>query len=306
MKWVFNLGQDTRKSWNRFWFDSRSDEGLAILGIYRICFAFVMLFSYVSRIPDIGFFYSDDGILPAAYRVTVDLFRYRVTPLDAVQSLGTLQALHALFLLTLLSFALGFFTRTSAILSYLLHMMFLNRNMAVQFGLDTVGTFFLFYFCFAASGARYSLDAWLWPARRQRQGVISHVVWRLMQVQVCVIYGYSGLDKLKGTRWWDGSALWDVLSAGSLQRFDMSFVAHAPILIATVVYVVLLWEVYFPVLIWVPRWRLPMLAFGVMMHVGIIVFMNLPSFGLLMIANYALFLREDEIRLGLRRLRIVA
>jgi hypothetical protein len=180
-------------------------------------------------------------------------------------------------------------------------MVFLNRNLAVQFGVDTIGTFFLLYLCFAESGARYSLDAWLRP-RERRQTTLSHVAWRLMQLQVCVIYGYSGMEKLKGVRWWDGSALWDVLSAGNLQRWDMSFVAHAPLVIATVVYLVLLWEVYFPVLVWVPRTRLPVLFFGVLMHVGIFVFMNLPSFGFLMISLYVLFLTEDEIARGFRGL----
>jgi hypothetical protein len=303
MRWIFSLGKEAANSWNRFWFDSRSDEGLAVVGFYRICFALVMLFAYVSRIPDLTFFYSNQGILPATFRVTVDMFRYRVTPLDYVNSLFVLQLLHSVFLLTLVSLALGFCTRASAILAYVLHMVFLNRNMAVQFGVDTIGTFFFLYCCFAQAGARYSVDAWLRPAARRSQTLIGHVAWRLMQLQVCIIYGYSGLDKLKGTRWWDGSAFWDVLSAGGLQRFDMSFVAHAPIVIATVVYVVLIWEVYFPVLVWLPRVRLPMLAFGVAMHLGIFVFMNLPSFGFLMIANYVLFLREGEIHAGLSWLR---
>jgi hypothetical protein len=303
MGWLFGIGKEAADGWNRFWFDSRTDEGLAVLGFYRICFALVMLFTYVSRIPDLTFFYSDQGILPASFRVTVDMFRYRVTPLDYVNSPLALQLLHTAFLLSLVSLAAGFCTRASAIVAYVLHMVFLNRNMAVQFGVDTIGTFFFFYLCFAQAGARYSVDAWLRPASRRSQTVIGHVAWRLMQLQVCIIYGYSGLDKLKGTRWWDGSAFWDVLSAGGLQRFDMSFVAHAPIVIATVVYVVLLWEVYFPVLVWIPRLRLPMLAFGVAMHLGIFVFMNLPSFGFLMIVNYVLFLRAEEIRSAVSWLR---
>jgi hypothetical protein len=117
-----------------------------------------------------------------------------------------------------------------------------------------------------------------------------------MQLQVCVIYGFSGLTKLQGVRWWDGSALWDIFAAGGLQRWDMSFVAHVPIVIASAVYLVLLWEIYFPALIWAPRLRLPMLAFGVFMHIGIFLFMNLPSFGFLMISLYVLFLKEEEIK----------
>ena len=124
-----------------------------------------------------------------------------------------------------------------------------------------------------------------------------------MQIQVCVIYGYSGMEKIKGWRWWNGSALWDVLSAGNMQRWDLSFVAHMPVVIAAMVYVVLAWEIYFPVLIWVPKLRLPMLAFGVAMHIGIFLFMNLPSFGFLMMTLYLLFLSEKELQLGLSGLK---
>ncbi|MGZ3717304.1 MAG: HTTM domain-containing protein [Bdellovibrionota bacterium] len=294
----FKWGQDVAAGWNRFWFDSRSDSDLVLLGLFRLCFAAVMLFCYSSRTFDLGFFYSEDGILPSAHRVTVEMYRFRPTPLDGVSSIAALQGRHALCLLSLLALSLGFYTRVAAVAGYVLHMVFLNRNLAVQFGVDTIGTFFLLYLCFAQCGARYSLDSWLRPRARRQTG-LSHVAWRLMQLQVCIVYGYSGMEKLKGSRWWDGSAFWDVLSAGNLQRFDMSFVSHVPIVIATVVYVVLLWEVYFPALVWVPKLRLPMLAFGVAMHIGIFLFMNLPSFGFMMISFYILFLKEQEILRGL-------
>ena len=299
---LFKLGRAAGNGWSRFWFDSRSDSELPMLAVFRISFSAVMLFSYFSRTFDLEFFYAEDGILPSAYRVTVELFRFRPTPLDGVNSLLLLQGLHAFFLFCLFCLMLGLFTRWSAVTSYVLHMIFLNRNMAVQFGVDTIGTFFLLYLCFAQSGARLSIDAFVRP-RKRAQTTLSHVMMRLMQIQVCVIYGFSGMEKLKGTRWWDGSAFWDILSAGNLQRWDMSFVANMPVVIATVAYAVLLWEVYFPVLVWVPRLRLPMLAFGVAMHLGIFVFMNLPSFGFLMIANYILFLKEEEILWGLNRLK---
>jgi hypothetical protein len=109
------------------------------------------------------------------------------------------------------------------------------------------------------------------------------------------VFFFSGAVKHRGVGWGAGSALWDVFSAGHLQRFDMSFVAHVPVLLPGAAYLLLLWELYFPVLAWLPRTRLPMLAFGVLLHLGIFLFMNLPSFGFLMISLYLLFLKESEI-----------
>jgi hypothetical protein len=183
-------------------------------------------------------------------------------------------------------------------------MLFLNRNLSAMFGVDMIGTFFLLYLCFANTNGRYSLDAYLGRGVKKHSWY-SHVAWRLMQLQVCVVYGFSGLEKCKGTRWWDGSALWDVLSMGNLQRWDLSFVAHAPVLLAAGVYVVLFWEIYMPVLVWVPRLRLPMLLFGTFMHLGIFLFMNLPGFGFMMISLYLLFLKKEEIEAGVGRTRAI-
>ena len=182
--------------WNRFWFDSRSDSQLTTLGLFRICASSVLLFTYVSRMPDLGFFYSEGGILPSAYRVTVELFRYRPTPLDGVWSITALEGLHVLLLLFLFSLMLGFGTRFAAIGAYFLHMCFLNRNVAVQFGVDTVGTFFLFYLCFTQCGARFSLDAKLFP-RERRQTMISHgcgEVGRDRRLAHTTLTGCDGVD----------------------------------------------------------------------------------------------------------------
>lgn len=300
--WLHDQLRLLARGWNYFWFDSRSDAQLTNLAIFRLCFCSVMFFFYFTRAFDVEFFYSGGGILPYWHAKHLEFFRYHPTVFGDSTPLWVLQACHSLFLGCLLAQALGLFTRYTSIATYLLHLMFLNRNLSAMFGVDMIGTFFLLYLCFADSNGRYSLDSALGRGAKH-QSWHSHIAWRLMQVQVCVVYGFSGLEKCKGTRWWDGSALWDVLSMGNLQRWDLSFVAHAPILLAAGVYLVLFWEIYMPVLVWVPRLRLPMLVFGTFMHIGIFLFMNLPSFGFMMISLYLLFLEKEEVEAGLKRAR---
>jgi hypothetical protein len=291
-------------AWNRFFFTSRTDDTLAILGLFRIVFSLVMVFCYASRIPDLLYFFGEWGILSSDHRNSLSLSDYRWVLFGGSAPDWAVHALHGLFLGSLVCLAVGLMTRTSAIIVYLLQISFLHRNMGVVFGVDMISTYFFLYLVFAQSGARFSLDSLI----RRRQGLteethgwVSHLSWRLMQIQLCVIYAFSGWEKLKGTRWWDGSALWDVLSIGNMQRWDLSFVAHAPLLLALSVYVVLLWEIYFPVLVWLRKFRLPMLFFGFIMHVKIILFMNLPSFGAMMISLYILFLKPHEIQYLLAR-----
>lgn len=289
-------------AWNRFWFDSRSDQQLLPLAVFRIAFYSVMFFFYFTRAFDVEFFYSDSGLLPDSYRMNLEYFKFHPTIFSGIENVPVLHAMHSLFLVLLLFCAIGFFTRFATIGAFLLHLMFLNRNMTVMFGVDMIGTFYMLYMCFANSNAYFSLDSKIRPAAKI-QTEASHIALRLMQIQLCVVYGYAGLEKLKGVRWWDGSALWDVLSMGNMQRWDLSFVSHAPIALATGVYVVLFWEIYFPILIWVKKLRNPMLLFGVGMHVGIFLFMNLPSFGAMMISLYILFLDPEDLARALRRIQ---
>lgn len=290
------------KAWNQFWFESKDNSTLLPLSLFRIAFCLVMFFFYFTRVFDVEFFYTNSGIMPDWHSKNLELLRYHPTFLSNTLSVGLINALHSILLLSLLFQAAGLFTRPAAILTYILHMAFLNRNMSVMFGVDMIGTYFLLYLCFADSNAYFSIDKRMGRSITS-QSLKSHITWRLMQIQLCVVYAYSGLEKLKGTRWWDGSALWDVLSMGNLQRWDLSFVAHFPIVLAAMVYVVLIWEIYFPVLVWVPRLRLPMLLFGVLMHIGIFLFMNLPSFGFMMISLYILFLKKEEIEAAIRYVR---
>jgi hypothetical protein len=286
-------------AWENFWFDSKSDDVLTTLAAFRIAFCGVMFVCYFARAFDVDFFYTGNGIMPLWHKESIDYFRYHPTIFSNEMNPYWIHGAHTLLLGFILAQAFGFATRVSSIGAYFLHLMFANRNMPVMFGVDMIGTFFFFYLCFANSNARWSIDKLLgWQAKTQSG--LSHIAWRLMQLQVCIIYGYSGLEKMKGTRWWDGSALWDVLTIGNMQRFDLSFVAHVPFLLAAAVYIVLLWEIYFPALVWQKKTRLPILAFGVFMHIGIYVFMNLPSFGFMMMSLYLLFLRREEVEAGVR------
>lgn len=282
------------KKWNYFWFDSMKEENLFTLSVFRIVFSLVMFFFYLSRTPDLKFFYSDQGIITGEFLQSLDLFKYNWGILFHYNSLQLIYLLHGIFLVSIFLVMVGFLTPVSSAVAYFLHLTFLHRNMTVMFGCDMIGTFYFLYMCFAKTNREFSLDARL-GFFQGRQRWIQHIAFRLMQIQICVVYWYAGLEKLKGVRWWDGSALWDVLSISDMIRWDMSFVAHLPFLLAIGSYSVILWEMFFPFMVWRPVVRLPYLTYGVLMHIGIIVFLNLPGFGLLMMSTYVLFLKKKEI-----------
>jgi hypothetical protein len=124
------------------------------------------------------------------------------------------------------------------------------------------------------------------------------MAYRLCQIQVCVIYGYSGLKKLKGQVWWAGDALWNSLADPQLARWDFSWLAHFALPLTGLTFLTLAWEIYFPAMVWVRPIRKPVLMIGVFLHLGIAIGLNLPFFAALMISTYLLFLDRETLTHG--------
>jgi hypothetical protein len=277
------------RAWSRFWFESRA---YAPMRVFRTALGGLLFVFYSIRTADLEFFFGEKGILPLAVMREVMPLAYQPSIHHFFPGDMALWGAHALFLASLLALALGFRPRLAAGIAFVLHVSFLHRNLGTAFGIDLISTFFLLYLSFAAY-------------RPGSGGMLGSMAYRLCQIQVCVIYFYSGLHKLKGLHWWRGEAIWDVLANAQLARWDFSWVSAYPLAIVAATYVTLLWEAYFPVLVWLPRLRYPMLALGVALHVGIAVAVNIPFFGLLMIVSYAVFLRpRHAIRLETARYRI--
>lgn len=124
--------------------------------------------------------------------------------------------------------------------------------------------------------------------------VTGSMFYRICQLQVCLIYGFAGLDKVKGSSWWRGDAIWMIFANTQRATVDLSWLGHFPAVLAFMTYATLFFEVYFPVIVWFrPVGRAIALGFGLLMHCGIALTMGLVSFSSLMVSTYSLFLDAD-------------
>jgi len=302
------LLKEAKARWDDFWFQT-NENYLFGMGIFRIIFGAALFFYYLSRQEDIAFLYSDLGIMPRSFLNTLDIVPYRWSILDFVNDLNILNGLHVLLLVFCAAITVGLFTRVAAIGAYFLALSFYYRNPVAVFGVDTISIIYFFYLIFSRAGEKYSIDSILFKSLLAKSSgfvyewkrTIGFLAYRLMQIELCIIYTYSGLHKLRGYSWWDGSAFWKVMTMSNFQRWDLSIVTHAPFILAIMAYSVILWEIYFSVLICSRKIRYYVLFYGAMMHVGIIVFMNLPTFGLMMMGIYFLFIDGDDIQLWVRK-----
>jgi len=295
--------QNLWQRWNLFWF---GPVPLYNLAVFRILLCFNLVVMYLNRQGDVSLFYTDQGILPRslAHAVLPEGFRpfafYSFWP-DRFEPW-----VHAFYVFLLILMGLGVVGRLFSLIAVFLHLAFLYRNYGVAFGADQIATTFLLYLALTQSYSRLSVLEW-WKRKKStapiQEDLWTSVFYRMIQIQLCLVYVYSGMEKLKGMSWWDGTAVWSVLANSQMVIGDLTWMRHLPLLIVFISFTTILFEVYFPVLVWVKPLRKYFLMAGVLFHVGIGTVMALWSFAFLMISPYVLFLSEETVKATIEKLR---
>ena len=222
---------------------------------------------------------------------------------------GWMTFTHLVIVLIIGLFTIGFCTRITAVLTWLLAMCYMHRSPITVFGCDVMMNILLFYLMIGPSGAALSVDRLIrrwWQKRQARlQGqpepewsdpqpmASANLALRLLQIHLCIIYLSSGTSKLTGGTWWNGTAIYYTVAnyEFSLLRFAffdsaLRFICQQRWLWETMMaagsYFTLVLEIGFPFLIWNRRLR-PFLVVGaLMLHAGIAIFMGLFAFQMFM------------------------
>ena len=294
--------------WNKFWF---SPKDLRPLAAMRILMCGTLLYTYIIRgLFNMNYF---NGHWMVPREQALDLLQEMTRPPFAWFFWPDSWAgqVHFIFVVLLLLITLGLAVRPIIFLTWILHIGFLHRNYAVVYGADLIGSVFLLYL----SGTQ-CCDAWTlktrlfkWKEKITSNDLLNSVAYRVIQIQIMIIYAFTGFEKLKGTSWWDGTALWSVFGNTQIVIFDMSFMRRFPLFIAVLTFTTILYEIYWPAAV-LTKARKPWLVIGVVFHIGICLLMNIWAFSFVMLATYFLFLNFDKdlkfaepARLFLRRLK---
>ncbi len=305
MKWIKNKIVGGVESWDAFWF---KPVDVVSLSFFRFCFCSVLLVMYVIRFFDIRIFFYESGLMSSGSAKALHKW-HTGEAFNFIFSSDTLLYLCYLsFLIILFLMVLGLANRLLTAVAFILHLVFLQRNPSIIFGADVIATFWLFYLVFSNSNRQVR---WVHYFLSKKKGLISERVekgdWlntvslRFIQIQLCVIYMFSGLEKLKGSSWWEGTAIWEALSFYDFTLFDFSFLLSVPLLSGVLVVFTVLFEIYFPVLIWVPKLRKVLLILGLLFHLGIGLSLNIYFFSLIMLSAYILFIPSESLRRFLSR-----
>lgn len=204
--------------------------------------------------------------------------------LRGVESPTALRLAMAVWTICTVGLLVGWHTRACAVLTWAVSTSFANLNPNVDNAGDTIRGIILFYLMLCPSGAAWSFDAR--RARRTRPALVHPWPLRLLFVQMVVIYFCNGVHKAKGIDWPAGDSLYYVLADLSLTRWSYAGVPVPYWMTKGLTWLVLGWEIGFPVLVlWRPL-RFIALAFGVLFHLGIWLSMELGNFAPYMLCLY--------------------
>ena len=273
----------------RFWFE---DVPPHIFALLRVAFGVLGLIEVLGPWPP-SMFWPLDGIVPlpgGGFGVRAALLG---SSLGAAGGYGLMAFLTACFT----AMAVGVKSNVAVPAAFLGSLLHVHWNKLPLSSAHQVLIVVVFCLLWADTGAVWSVDAWLQArargrARLEASAPAAQPIWplRLVQCQVALIYASSGLWKLFGPVWRDGSGVYYALSNNMFHRVPIAVPVEVSSLVALATYGTLLLELTFPLLLLTKPTRRIALAAGVILHLGLWLTLELGLFSWFMIASYLAFL----------------
>lgn len=187
---------------------------LRALGIFRICFALLLLADLAERAPDVVAFYTDWGVLPRKVVFNLLAPKQMMWTSPYYFSGGawwvvTLMSINALFIMGLL---VGYNTRLMTCLCWLFLVALQDRNTLILHGGDLLIRALLLWAIFLPWGATFSIDRMraIPTDKPYPKQIISAATIGIL-LQVCLVYWSSGIFKWNA-EWLNGKAVYYALN----------------------------------------------------------------------------------------------
>ncbi len=290
------------EAWSEFWFE---DTRTVPLEIARIGIGAALLFHFGMATPFLFSLWGDAGWMPREVALsylngspwTQSVFFYFTAPWQWI-------AFHALFLFSCAAFMLGWRTSWFKWIVMAGQVSYDYRNLTLAYGADSIAACLIFILCLAPVGRAMSLDRVraVRAAKRANLKLVPPAYtspWagactRLVQIQMAILFFYSGIEKLRGDEWWSGDAVWLSLTTNEFYNGAvLGLLARQYWLVTTATYATLVIEIAFPFLIWQRRTRPYVLAEAIALHVMFAVLLGLVYFSFIMVLGHMSFLYPD-------------
>jgi len=299
------------QGWNRFWFTPSDPHALSALRIVAGLMAWYVLLTYSF---DLERFFGPGGMLPLDLVAQLNELEagargaVRWSYLDYIHDVGTLWAMHVAGLVVVGLFAVGFLTRITSVLSFVVFLSYLHRAPVVTSHVEPILVFLLLYLCLGPAGACFSVDRWLADRRRRARPVSigdeslsprsgwATVAVRLIQVHLVFVYLSMGLGKVLGDVWWNGSAVWWLAARPESRLVDLTWLHSYPLLFNVWTLAVVVFELGFVVFVWNSLARPLVLGIGVLLWASLAVVTGSVAWCVLMCLANVVFVSPESLR----------
>jgi len=289
------------KSWNHFFFIERSTYNLAF---FRVVWGALIFLNILFEVGNVEDFYGPNAVV--SLEVVNNHFSHFHLSLFKLLK-NTSSSAYAIYLFTLVSLFLvtiGLFTRV-ALWGALIGLVSLHmRNVWILSSADVLIRCVFVILVWSPCFNVLSVDSYLARRRGRPFSVVaSQWTWRLLQIQVSVVYLWTFWAKIKGDAWFDGSAVYYATRLDTMKNITLPWVLDHKNIIMLSTWGTLIIECALGSLIWFKRLRTPVVIGGVLLHVGIEVVMAIPFFEWIMIALLMSFYTPTEYLLFYEKLK---
>lgn len=268
--------------WERFFF---LPADLSMCGLIRIGYSVLLLINMLVLAPDLEWWFGEQGALPyAVSRAVIDpdtitLFAW------LPKTNFVLWTCYSILLAQIVALLAGWFARFQALCIFIWLTSFQHRNILIWDAEDWVFRLLAFYLIFLPIGECYSLC--------RRGGCTPRPVWplRLVQIQMTLIYISNVWEKLNGSDWVDGVALYYVSRLeDAFGRFPVpGFLFQSLTAINVMTWSVLVVECFVPIGLWFKETRRVALLLALGFHLATDYAMNLFLFHPIMLVGLLAF-----------------
>jgi len=290
--------------WNNFFFKEESNLSV---GFFRILWG-IILFTYASQdLFNLNDFYGPKAILSLSS--TLKEFPY--PHLNIFQFIGVkenlLTAIMFIYVLSILFLIIGFKTKVSLIYILVTMVSFHQRNIWLLSSSEVLMRIITLYLLFSNAEKALSLDSYLVKKKYKISYPTNSNPWafRLIQIQLSVVYLMTVWQKLKGDTWIDGTALYYATRLDQFKNFPVPYLFDSISFLKFGTWLTLLIEFSLGVFIWVKEARKYLIYGGILFHLMIEYSMSIPFFEYIMCILLLTHVTSSEYEFVIQKIKLV-
>jgi hypothetical protein len=285
-----NLGRNNFLNFN-YWVDQFTGEFKAVntIKLFRASLL-IFVFLYVLQFLPIAKAYFGPGNYMVPYYKSSNILLKPLNLLEGNQYSNYYLCFIYGILVSIIAFFVLPFKRLSLIVTYILLMNLYHKTAPLQNGGFSLLTMVMFMLLFIDEEAGKIKNSY-WKTIKI---AIANFTFLAIKLQVVILYLVASYYKLQGDTWVDGTAFYYVLYNDMYTHpvFTNLFIDNT-FIIKSISWFTLIFQMLFPILVWLKKIKNIMLFAGIFLHLMIAWVNGIVDFGIIMILMYTLFNSEE-------------